>query len=1419
MHAGLVRALEQWGVEVMAVPAIPELAPHPSANWLARIQRLCGNTSFDQVWLWLLHYPYSPEFLAWVKTLAPVRIGLLGESMRYDEEAIQRHPALAERPNIIMSQCEALTHVLACDEVDATELSQRLGIQAMWVPGVVPEAQIVVPDGPPHRRHAVFHGTSYVHRNSLLNHPALEGKLQSAHAPPSAFPALFDELQHCVAKGLLHEELGTLADLAQYVRSLHRIRHGEFVHWMQELRTWPAIVNLPSLARFYGGRVFEALAAGRPVISWSIPERPRNRALFQEGKEILLFERDDAEGLAGCIDRLLTDTVAAQEMVCRAQTTLRQWHTVEHRIDQILTWIRTGKEPTYGIADHKWVDPADDTYDGRPPDTHVESRSGFVPGLPRAASRRGGASEVHMMTDDTPQPFLTTVFLITVDDPAFPTCLESIRRQHTQRFILDIVRQYRPMSVALQEMLRRCRTAYAIQVDEDMILDPDAISTMEATMRTAPSDVGLICFHLYDEDLGRPIQGIKIYRAELIRTLQFRDVKACEMDFLEQMAARGIRWALHEKIVGKHGTLYTPESIYRRYKTLYEKDIVEWNCVTTDLRTKALRYRESGDPLHLFALLGAMDGIVSAPFVQDREKDAATYQLKQLDVVRRILESSTVSIPYERGAAAKRKPIPPLRLTHDGNGTIQHKDDSRPSADSMHLALRAPASDGQACRSQGSYEAGRVLLVTPFFYPSFGGVEIIAETLGVQLVRRGYRVDVATTALPHRKSHTHREMLVHDLPVANRQEQHASLRCLHTLIQSGAYRACLVLSDPRHLFFQFWASNLRMPETTQLIVQPLINEEGYATWKDDHRFRSMLRTVFQKAQAVVSLTRTGLIPDIVREANGYPHYVPNATSSFTKVDGQAFRQQHDLQTHDFVILHVANINPMKNHRGLLRELRRVPSHWRLVLIGYPPADPALHQYYTEVTKICAELPHVRYLSGLEHERIGEAMAAADMVVLPSTTEISPVTILEAMSMKRPWLATPMTGECLDRAGGIVAPLEEFKVMLEAMDAHPEFRERLGQAGYDHWASCYEWSVVIDDWIALIEQGQVRHSFAMPDPVSEAMRQLGEEFARLLGNPTYSVESVDARSVIDGPMRNSGTTDGRESPSSTCSKESPNGHNRYTAEGAPAGQNRPFQREQEERFYTNLFVLDPHWSGSAPNADEQARWSVIRSFLECWKSEVGEPDPHRIRILDVGCGRGWLTNLLQSYGECEGVEPIEPVVKHARHLFPHLRFYSCLPEQLIEQAEFRPYDMVVTSEVIEHVPHDRKRDFVRTLRRLVKLGGWVIVSTPRGEVFEQWRQIAPPNQPIEDWITEHDLARLFMQKGFEVVRHERIYFDSARWIYVTPSTLVDSTSVSIIPLYQVWAFRATYSIPLEPHGDEDHFQSVSISEDNSYKERS
>ena len=107
------------------------------------------------------------------------------------------------------------------------------------------------------------------------------------------------------------------------------------------------VVNLPRSVGIYLGRVVEAMAASRPVVAWDVPHRPRNRALFEDGAEILLFSGTEPEALAAALRGLQGDPARAATIATNGWQKVRRAHTIERRVQQILAWTDTGDAPVF----------------------------------------------------------------------------------------------------------------------------------------------------------------------------------------------------------------------------------------------------------------------------------------------------------------------------------------------------------------------------------------------------------------------------------------------------------------------------------------------------------------------------------------------------------------------------------------------------------------------------------------------------------------------------------------------------------------------------------------------------------------------------------------------------------------------------------------------------------------------------------------------------------------------------------------------------------------------------------------------------------------------------------------------------------------------------------------------------------------
>ena len=346
----LEEALGTVGVQHLTLPAIAGIPSNHRASWLRQARLFTEGKSFDQAWIWITHNEYDQEFLNWLETVAPVRVGVIMESLEHTDEETHQFGNLAARRNKVLGHLRHCTHALTFDEQDAETLSGELPLQTLWCPPVVGWRDVCATVNLPTPGPAWFQGTAYnPERQAFLECEVLKGLLER---PPSAevdstLPAEFDRAQMESIKQISKYDIAALEWLEEYHGQIRRIRRQLNDLWQDSLRRGFAHVNLPSIYKGYAGRVVESMAAGRPVISWA-PPRQRTRQLFVPGEEILWFERDRPDELAAQIRWLQDHPQEARAIAERARQKVLRYHTAETRVRQILNWLADGTEPNYG---------------------------------------------------------------------------------------------------------------------------------------------------------------------------------------------------------------------------------------------------------------------------------------------------------------------------------------------------------------------------------------------------------------------------------------------------------------------------------------------------------------------------------------------------------------------------------------------------------------------------------------------------------------------------------------------------------------------------------------------------------------------------------------------------------------------------------------------------------------------------------------------------------------------------------------------------------------------------------------------------------------------------------------------------------------------------------------------------------------
>jgi 2-polyprenyl-3-methyl-5-hydroxy-6-metoxy-1,4-benzoquinol methylase len=144
----------------------------------------------------------------------------------------------------------------------------------------------------------------------------------------------------------------------------------------------------------------------------------------------------------------------------------------------------------------------------------------------------------------------------------------------------------------------------------------------------------------------------------------------------------------------------------------------------------------------------------------------------------------------------------------------------------------------------------------------------------------------------------------------------------------------------------------------------------------------------------------------------------------------------------------------------------------------------------------------------------------------------------------------------------------------------------------------------------------------------------------------------------------------------------------------------------------------------------------------------EIEIHQPRILDMGCGTGWLSGILGQFGPTTAVDLSDFAVKVAAKKFPsvqfcHGDFFKWLPTQIPR------FDVVVSQEVIEHVVD--QAGYLSIAAQLLRDRGYLILTTPNARTVRAMGNArAWSNQPVENVLTVSELRSLVCRQ-FEMIK--------------------------------------------------------------------
>ena len=213
-------------------------------------------------------------------------------------------------------------------------------------------------------------------------------------------------------------------------------------------------------------------------------------------------------------------------------------------------------------------------------------------------------------------------------------------------------------------------------------------------------------------------------------------------------------------------------------------------------------------------------------------------------------------------------------------------------------------------------------------------------------------------------------------------------------------------------------------------------------------------------------------------------------------DAARFRQKFNL--HDRFAIFIGRIDENKGCRELfdyfLRYSEIVSGGVHLVLIGKPVIPIPNH-------------PRIHHLGFVSDQDKFDALAAAELLVMPSYFESLSMVALEAWALGKPVLANGrcdvLKGQCIRSNGGLYYEnFQEFLETLRMIDFSPSLAGGLGRNGQDYFTRHYAWHVIERKYLDMLER-------LTREPGQKRFESRPGWFARLLTNCPPADEIVAA----------------------------------------------------------------------------------------------------------------------------------------------------------------------------------------------------------------------------------------------------------------------------------------------------------------------
>jgi SAM-dependent methyltransferase len=172
-------------------------------------------------------------------------------------------------------------------------------------------------------------------------------------------------------------------------------------------------------------------------------------------------------------------------------------------------------------------------------------------------------------------------------------------------------------------------------------------------------------------------------------------------------------------------------------------------------------------------------------------------------------------------------------------------------------------------------------------------------------------------------------------------------------------------------------------------------------------------------------------------------------------------------------------------------------------------------------------------------------------------------------------------------------------------------------------------------------------------------------------------------------------------------------------------------------YANQVLIESHPLNYLSNS-ECVYWSIQQYF----KQKIDK----KIKVLEIGCGFGYLTYALSKAGyDVLGIDISQVAVNQAIERYGPL--FICTDVETYANMHKEQFDVVILTEVIEHIKN--VKDFLNAAGQLLKPGGDLVLTTPNKSAHPVdilWETEPPPVHLW--WFSEDSFCVLAKQMRYQ-----------------------------------------------------------------------